>query len=122
MLLCLQPGDAVAADLRNVSDSLPASGRQHGASQTDPLLHHPPLPRLSLRLFMQDRLRAVCRSEFLIICRLGLTDNFSLYSFILERKRTRKRRRLEWMHSLPMYVFILSSGKDQSEFSLSRSL
>ena len=34
-------------------------------------------------------------------------------SFILERKR----RRLEWMHSFPMHVFILSSGKDQREFS-----
>ena len=45
-------------------------------------------------------------------CTVGLEG-----SFILERKR----RRLEWMHSFPVYVFILSSGKDQRKFSLSFS-
>ena len=49
-------------------------------------------------------------------CTVGLEG-----SFILEQKRTRKRRRLEWVHSFPMYVFILSSGKDQRKFSLSFS-
>ena len=32
-------------------------------------------------------------------------------SSILERKRRRKRRRLELIHSLPMYVFILGAAK-----------
>ena len=57
----------MAADLRHVPDALPAAGRQHGASQADPLLHHPPLPRLPLRILLQDRLRAVCRSDYFII-------------------------------------------------------
>ena len=52
----------MAADLRHVPDALPASGRQHGAAQTDPLLHHPPLPRLPLLILIQDRLGTIRRS------------------------------------------------------------
>ena len=34
-------------------------------------------------------------------------------SSVLEQKRIRKRRHLEWIHSFPMNMFLLSSGKDK---------
>ena len=40
------------------------------------------------------------------------------YSFILERKRTQKRHRLEWIHRFPSCVFTLSSDKDQRNYLL----